>query len=114
MALVLNVTDHWEDTKRIHIVGTLTASGNYPAGGDIAPFNDQRIKSSQPPMMIELAQYSASGDVTYTFVWVQGTTLANQKVKYITSATLAELAAGAYPGTALANPITFHAMFHKK
>ena len=33
MALAFTLVDPWDDGKRIHIAGTVTASGSYSTGG---------------------------------------------------------------------------------
>lgn len=39
MALAFTLVDTWEDGQRIHIAGTVAASGNYSTGGDtLDPF----------------------------------------------------------------------------
>lgn len=34
MALTFSLVDTWDDGKRIHVSGTVTASGNYATSGD--------------------------------------------------------------------------------
>ncbi len=33
MALAFSLVDTWDDGKRVHVCGTVTASGNYATGG---------------------------------------------------------------------------------
>jgi hypothetical protein len=33
MALTFSVVDTWEDGKRVHVSGTVAATGNYTTGG---------------------------------------------------------------------------------
>jgi hypothetical protein len=109
VALLLSVTDHWIDGKKVHVTGTLTASGNYPAGGDVIPFNtfnNPSIKTDKAPIWAE-AVGLGGGDYFVSL----GTTLANSKLRVITSSTGLELAAGAYPVTVTGNPMNFYAIF---
>jgi hypothetical protein len=34
MALTFSLIDTWDDGKRVHVSGTIAASGNYTTGGD--------------------------------------------------------------------------------
>ena len=113
MALTLNITDHWSDTKRLHVIGNLVASGNYVAGGDIIPFNNPLIKTSLPPVYVDIQVYSSTGVSTYTYAFKAGTTLANQKMIIFTTTGGLELAAGAYPAPVINNPAAVYAIFHK-
>jgi hypothetical protein len=45
--LTLNVTDHWDDGKRIHVIGYITNNGgNYAAGGLAFSLANEVIKGS--------------------------------------------------------------------
>lgn len=106
MALALTVTDHWTDGKRIHVVGTIVASGNYSTGGDTISFVNNDIRSTLPPVWFEVL-----GQGLFTYLPIKGTTIANGKIKAITAG--AEVAAGAYPGGVTGDTIAVYAIFHK-
>jgi hypothetical protein len=103
------IVDHWIDGKRLHVIGILVASGNYPAGGDAIPFNNPLIKTGMAPTWIE-----AQGMGGFNYIGVPGAFLSsppNAKLRCITSSTGVEVAAGAYPAGITANPIQFRAIF---
>lgn len=106
--ITVNISDHWSDGKRIHVVGTLTPSGNYVTGGDSLNFGLPLIKSNSAPTHVD-----ADGLGAYSYAPVLGTTINNGKLKFITSTTGTELAAGAYPANALGDIIQFHGIFYK-
>src|SRR5271157_1011987 len=111
MSLTVTVIDHWEDTKRLHITGVLTPSGNYVTGGDVIPFGIPQIKSNSMPSMLLVTVFCPDGTVTYTFTAVAGTTIANCKLKVIVTATPGvELAQAAYPAPLIAHPPAFYAI----
>ena len=47
MALTFTLVDTWDDGKRIHVAGTVAASGNYSTGGDTLDLS--QFPSSPPP-----------------------------------------------------------------
>ncbi len=50
MALTFTFVDSWDDGKRIHVSGTVAASGNYSTGGDTLDLSQFPIvPSTQPP-----------------------------------------------------------------
>jgi hypothetical protein len=110
MALTLTITDHWSDTKRIHVVGTLTASGNYPAGGDVIPVNNPLIKSGSSPVFA-LAQ--GLGGFDYVVTSVPGVAPPAALLRVFTSSSGLELAAGAYPAGVTGNTVNFYGIFYK-
>ena len=105
MSLTLNVTDHWSDGKRIHVVGTLIPAGNYVAGGDNIPFNNPVIKSASAPVYVEVHGYTV-----YDYAVILGTDLNTNKLKVTVTNTGVELA-GAWPAVTIASPPAFHAIF---
>ncbi len=108
MAVTATVTDHWEDGKRVHVIGTLVFSGNYAAGGDtVTVSNLPLIKSASPPNWAE-----ALGQSKYKYVFIFSG-LTTGKVKIITPDTGAELAAGAYSATITQDTVLFYAIFPK-
>src|SRR6202035_4124541 len=51
MALTFSLVDTWDDGQRIHVSGTITASGSYATGGDTLDLSQTPIvASSQPPI----------------------------------------------------------------
>jgi hypothetical protein len=114
MSLTLSISDHWSDGKRIHVTGTLTASGNYPAGGDVIPFGNPLIKSNSAPVW---AEAQGLGGYNYA-VSPLGTVLPSNptqipKLRVFVDSTGAELTAGAYPAGLIAAPAQFYAIFPK-
>jgi hypothetical protein len=50
MALTFSVVDTWVDGKRIHVSGTIAATGNYTTNGDRLDLSQvPLIASDQPP-----------------------------------------------------------------
>ena len=111
MPLALKVTDHWSDQKRVHVIGTLTASGSYPTGGDTVPLTDPLIKSNTSPVW-----FQAQGQGGYNYVGLPGalnSTPATAKLQAFADAGGTEVPAGAYPAGITSNPIKFYAIFPK-
>jgi hypothetical protein len=51
MALTFSIVDTWEDGKRVHVSGTVVASGNYTTSGDTLDLSQvPLIASDQPPV----------------------------------------------------------------
>lgn len=50
MPVAVAVLDQWSDGKRTHVIGSLTPSGYYPAGGDIVDFRPV-VQSGQAPIV---------------------------------------------------------------
>jgi hypothetical protein len=51
MALTFSLIDTWDDGKRIHVSGTIAASGNYTTGGDTLDLSQSPVvASAQPPI----------------------------------------------------------------
>lgn len=107
MALAVTITDHWTDGKRIHVIGSIVASGNYVANGDTLNLASTEIKSASLPEFVMVKGVSG-----YTYDYVAGTTQANGKLKSY-SAYATELAAGAYPAGNTGDTIKFYAIFPK-
>jgi hypothetical protein len=70
MALTFTLVDTWDDGKRIHVCGTVTASGNYTTGGDaLDPETHWIFRSIQlfPPRsrrLLERDGWTGSRDTT--------------------------------------------------
>ena len=106
MSLVLTVTNHWSDTKRIHVVGTLAPSGNYVTNGDTITYTGEDIKSPSAPIWAEcLIPGGFIGVFTFTGPGAG-------KLKIFNLATGAELAQTSYAGFGIAS-IAVYAIFPK-
>jgi hypothetical protein len=112
MALALKVYDHWDDGKRIHLIATITASGSYPAGGDVIPLSDPLIKSGSAPV-VAIAQGLGGFNYVCTVGGYQSTAQPRSVLRVFVDTTGLELGAGAYPAGILTNPISFYAIFFK-
>jgi len=115
MALTFTLVDTWDDGRRIHVSGTVAASGNYTTGGDTLDLSQVPIiASTQPPITGTSWMDGLSG---YDYVFYPGTAMNSNKVKIFqqgsTSGAFPELAAGAYPGGIAADTITFYGIFPK-
>lgn len=108
MAIALQITDHWSDGKRIHVTGNLVITGNYPAGGDLIPFNNAAIKTGSG-----FVHCNIQGLGGYDYFSAPSTLTNNAKLRAIVSSTGVELAAGAYPAAITGNPPQFYAVFPK-
>ena len=107
MSLALTVKDHWTDGKRILVVFSLVASGNYSTGGDTINFGVTTIKSQSAPEFVVIEGQLLNG---YKFVYGSNISTGN-KMKVIVAG--AELAAGAYGAGVTADIITGYAIFPK-
>ena|SRR5690348_13345639 len=115
MALTFTLVDTWDDGKRIHVTGTIAASGSYVSGGDTLDVSQARIMAtSQPPIQGTVTVDGMSG---YDFVFSPGAAMNNGKVKVFqqgaAAGAFAEVAAGAYPGAITSDTITFYGIFKK-
>ena len=112
MALTFSLIDTWDDGKRIHVTGTIAASGNYATGGDALDLSQSPVvASAQPPIN------GIDGLAGYDYVFMPGAAMNSNKVKIFQQGAAAgafpELAAGAYPGAITADSITFYGIFKK-
>jgi hypothetical protein len=115
MALAFTLVDTWDDGKRIHLAGTVSASGNYSTGGDTLDLSQIPIlASTQPPIA---GTGWMDGLAGYDYAFSPGAALNSNKVKIFQQASgagaFAELAAGAYPGAISGDNITLYAIFKK-
>lgn len=115
MALAFTLIDSWDDGRRIHVAGTVAASGNYSTGGDtldLTPLESLGVPTTKPPV---LGTAWMDGLAGYDYVFAVGTTLNSGKVKIFQNAgasgPFAELAAGAYPAAITADTVTFYGIF---
>ncbi len=115
MALTFTTIDTWDDGQRIHVAGTVSASGSYTTSGDTIDLSQNPlVASTQPP--IEGTAWM-DGLAGYDYVFYAGTAMNNGKVKVFQQGTSAgafpELAAGAYPSSITADSFTFYGIFKK-
>ena len=115
MALTFSLVDTWDDGKRVHVSGTITASGNYATGGDTLDLSKfPAVAATQPPVQGTAWMDGLAG---YDYVFSAGSAMNNAKVKIFAQGTSAgafpELAAGAYPGAITGDAITFYGIFKK-
>jgi len=115
MALAFTLIDTWDDGKRIHVSGTVAASGSYTTGGDTLDLSQYPIvASSQAPIQGTVWMDGLAG---YDYVFSPGPALNANKVKIFGQGTSAgafpELAAGAYPAAITGDTITLYAIFKK-
>jgi hypothetical protein len=115
MALAFSLVDTWDDGKRIHVSGTVTATGSYVTSGDTLDLSQVPvIASTQPPIQGTAWMDGLAG---YDYVFYPGATLNANKVKIFAQGTAAgpfpELAAGTYPSGITGDTITFYGIFKK-
>jgi len=115
MALTFTLVDTWADGKRIHVAGTVVASGNYATNGDTLDLSQFPVLgSTQAPIQGTAWMDGLAG---YDYVFAPGAALNSGKVKIFQQAATAgafpELAAGAYPAAITSDTITFYGIFKK-
>ena len=115
MALTFTLVDTWDDGKRVHVAGTIAASGSYVSGGDTLDLSQfPAVAASRPP--IQGAAW-IDGLAGYDYVFTPGSGMNNGKVKIFQQGTSAgafpELAASAYPAAVTSDTITFYGIFKK-
>jgi hypothetical protein len=115
MALAFTLVDTWDDGRRIHVAGTITASGSYATNGDTLDLSQSPVvAATRPPVQGTAWMDGLSG---YGYVFYPGTAMNNGKVKMFQQGASAgafpELAAGAYPGAITGDTITFYGIFKK-
>lgn len=115
MALNFSVVDTWDDGKRIHLAGTIAATGSYSTGGDTVDLSQNPVvASTQAPIQGTAWMDGLTG---YDYVFFPGTAMSNGKVKVFQQGSSAgafpELSAGAYPGAITSDTITFYGIFKK-
>lgn len=113
MAIAVAVTDQWDDGKRLHVIGTFTFSGNYPAAGEVPAFgaaSGTNIKTSRATTPLWVSIFNAAG---YQLVY----TISSGKVRVNLSGTadavFNQLAAAAYPAGLTGAVTNFYAIFNK-
>lgn len=115
MALTFSLVDTWDDGKRIHVSGTIAASGSYSTGGDTLDLSQSPVVAAAEPPIQSTAWMD--GIVGYDYVFTPGSAMNNGKVKMFQQGSSAgafpELAAGAYPSAITSDTITFYGIFKK-
>lgn len=115
MALTFTLIDTWADGKRVHVTGTVAASGNYATGGDTLDLSQFPVVSStQAPVQGTAWMDGLAG---YDYVFTPGAAQNSGKVKIFQQGSSAgafpELASGAYPAAITGDTITFYGIFKK-
>jgi hypothetical protein len=115
MALTFTLVDTWDDGKRVHVSGTVAASGNYSTGGDTLDLSQfPLVASTQAPIQGTVWMDGLAG---YDYVFIPGAAMNSNKVKIFQQGAAAgafpELAADAYPGAITADTVTFYGIFKK-
>ncbi len=115
MALAFTIVDTWDDGQRIHLAGTVAASGSYTTAGDTIDLSQNPIvASSQAPIQGTAWMDGLAG---YDYVFYPGSAMNNGKVKIFQQGSgagaFSELAAGAYPSAIASDTITFYGIFKK-
>jgi len=108
MPIAATITKQYDNGQSLEVIGTLTASGDYSAGGDTVSVADLNIKSTRAPLFL-----TVKGKGGYIYEYIIGT--AKLIVRECAgSATLApEIAASAYPSGVTGDTITFRGLFLK-
>ena len=111
MSLTLTVVDHWEDTKRFHLIASLLGTGNYIQGGDTIILTNPLIKSGSAPI------FATAQVAGYNLIVLPGayqSSPASAKLQVFIDSTGLELAAGVYPAALqVAGAIQLYAIFFK-
>ena len=111
--LAVKVSKHWWDGKILHLIGSLTPSGDYSTGGDTLSFeNTPEVKSQQvtPPLEV-----TVRGSAGYLYSYKEGdnrddgTVLVHEAAA--DGAALDELGEATYPTTVTDDDIRYHALF---
>lgn len=115
MALTFTLVDTWDDGKRVHVTGTIAASGNYATGGDTLDLSQApNIASTRAPLQGTAWMDGLAG---YDYVFTPGSAMNNGRVKIFQQGASAgafpELASGAYPAAIGSDTITFYGIFKK-
>ncbi|MGH9738693.1 MAG: hypothetical protein ACRD4X_08910 [Candidatus Acidiferrales bacterium] len=115
MALTFTLVDTWDDGKRVHVTGSVTASGSYTTGGDTLDLSQfPVIGSTLAPIQGTAWMDGLAG---YDYVFAPGAAMNSGKVKIFQQGTSAgafpELSSGAYPAAVSGDAISFYAIFKK-
>jgi hypothetical protein len=115
MALTFSLVDTWDDGQRVHVSGTVAASGSYTTSGDTLDLSQNPIvASTQAPIQGTAWMDGLAG---YDYVFYPGSAMNSGKVKIFqqggSAGAFPELAAGAYPSAITGDTITFYGIFKK-
>ena len=115
MALTFTLVDSWDDGRRVHVVGTVAASGSYTTGGDtldLSPIEPLGVPTTQPPIAGTAWMDGLAG---YDYVFTPGAAINSGLVKIFQQGSaagpFAELAAAAYPSAITSDTVTFYGIF---
>lgn len=120
MALLVTPVHSWDDGQKMHVIGTIAASGSYTTGGDTldftpvaAGFKGRNLGIASPPEWVHIEGFAG-----YTYSNSIGTLLNNslmktQQAPSAGSNPLSEISASAYPAAVIADTISFYAVFKK-
>lgn len=115
MPLAVTITGTEFTGNGLHVYGTIKATGNYPALGDVLNLSGfDQIKTDVPPTQINIKSQKATTNV-FQYSGIPGATLAACAMQVLTGAAaqsgLTELSAGAYPAGVTGDVIAFEAIF---
>ena len=115
MALTFSVVDTWDGGKRIHVSGTIAATGDYTTSGDTLDLSQvPLIASDQPPVQGTGWMDGLAGS---DYVFFPGAAMNSNQVKIFQQGSAAgafpELAAGAYAGAITSDTFKFYGIFKK-
>jgi hypothetical protein len=115
MALAFTLVDTWDDGQRIHVAGTVSASGSYSTGGDTLDLSQYpQIAATRAPIQGTSWMDGLAG---YDYVFSPGAAMNNGSVKIFqqggSAGAFSELSAATYPTTITSDVITFYGIFKK-
>jgi len=115
MALAFTLVDSWDDGRRIHVAGTVAASGSYTTGGDtldLSGIGALGVPTTKPPIQGTAWMDGLAGN---DYVFSPGAAINANTVKMFQQSSgagaFSELAAGAYPAAISGDTITFYGIF---
>ncbi len=120
MAVTITLTSNNVDASAnnfVYAIATLSFSGSYPTGGDTLDFSTVAsvVPSDLPPINVIADSNGGSGTFGFSggyFQIVASNALNNWKIKFLQGFN-AELAAGAYPSSVLADSIFLNITYRK-
>jgi len=107
MPLTATIKEHWMVNTKINVIGTLVASGNYAAGGEVPAFSSAESCKIKTGSAAVFEIVSGISKYMYRF------NIANGKILVFDPATGLEIATAAYPAGVTGDTITFLAIYHK-
>lgn len=109
MSVSLTIQDHWDDGKRLHVVGQLTFTGNYTTGGDAINLALAAIKTGAGRIPIIV---SVNGLNNFEYDYVTGTNMSNGKIK-VQAFSTGEINQAAYPAGVTGDTVSIYMIVHK-